>query len=55
MSLPINIKLPQAPEKYNISWGSRLITTLELQLKMLNTSGSFDALEQSEATAWFLD
>ena len=55
MTVAINIKLPQAPEEYNISWGSRLITTLELQLKMLNTSGAFNALQQSEATAWFLD
>tara|TARA_R110002020_G_scaffold112661_1_gene259085 strand:+ start:144 stop:308 length:165 start_codon:yes stop_codon:yes gene_type:complete len=51
----INVKLPQAPREYDFSWGSRLITTLELQLKLLNTSGAFDALEQSEATAWFID
>ncbi len=51
----INVKLPEAPKDYDFSWGSRLITTLELQLRLLNTTGTFASTEQSEATAWFLN
>ena len=50
----INFKLPTPLVDYSYSWASRVITTVELQLRSLNNSTVLEASEQSEATAWFM-
>tara|TARA_R100001163_G_C5021588_1_gene164258 strand:- start:257 stop:415 length:159 start_codon:yes stop_codon:yes gene_type:complete len=50
----INFKLPAPLSQYSFVWASRLITTLELQLRSLNNSTVLEASEKSEATAFFM-
>lgn len=46
----INPRLPAAPPEYEQGWGNRLVNTLEIQIRSLQSSASEDPYQMSNVT-----
>jgi|DEB0MinimDraft_3_1074331.scaffolds.fasta_scaffold118202_2 hypothetical protein len=46
----INPRLPAAPAEYQKGWGDRLVNTLELQIRSLQSSASVEPYQMSNVT-----